>query len=355
MKTAFTVLNFILKSVVALAVVFSILLLFSDSEDRQYLRQESVHYKGESTVTNYQAIYLVANYKVWDITKFESTGDDAVQIEYNFYGEKNLDYLAAMPHSFWDTPFFGDATVGVRVIWPLFLGLLLLMMIAVFLFVTRRGNNLALFLYNRVWYVVHPEYLFKTKDQIEHRFDRNIVDSIKIADDQAGIIAIRTWKYSSQDGFLHSTSRGQAWREKVIYTDNTVDVKNTSGLYAFRLGTVKLNYSSISDIVGIVALSGDWTEHEDEVIRAERCEMLCLIISTRVAKLAGHLSALYGVPIIVKASPINYYKHWVLGLDGVKWLAHNAEILKEEIKWEPEKELSGKVESLARNPLKFQS
>lgn len=321
------------KLVIFTAVVLIIVAVVLPNS-RAYLNGELAHYKGESTVTAEQGVYLAAVYNVGyspgrngQLTIREGGMVDA---KYDFYGENGLGYLYAEPFSYRDIPSFYLVASSISGDWAFYLSLLLIFAVFIILVATNRLYVATRAIYNLLWYLLHLDVFFRSRPEPAAKSRPNIIKQISVDTNRSGIYAVRTWKYAN--GILHSVvAKNSAWGGKIIYADKIPGEKNESGLHAYRLGTIKDDYPCVDDILGIVTLDGECSEHADCVIRAERAEILTLILNRRYGKIAESLSAAYGVPVYLADKPKLAYQQWVLSKNGIECMAHNAEVLNQEV------------------------
>jgi len=301
-------------------------------DGKEYLAGKEHHYIGTSTVSPDEFIILADAKNVLpflSITEITSLENGLVEITYDFFSTEDYHFIITAPFSYLDTKFLYlmyEARKGF-----LYLGGALLIFLLVYIILNKYplkikdGENKAA---NVAWYVTHPRYLFNRKTATP-LYSPQIETDIKIYPQDAGIYAVRTWKYKS--GYLYSTGLGQArWENKILLTDKPLSENNESGVYSCRLGVVSYAFEFIKGIIGIVSLSGEWFEHADGVLRAESCEILSLIVSHYHKPVASVLSSTYGVPVVVADNPINAYMNWLFSENGTVCLKHNAEILKGE-------------------------
>lgn len=296
--------------------------------DLDYLSRDSVHYKGMSDVTSSQVLYLQSEENLPKIYNPQFSDNGTLPITYDFFSVEAYPYLTSVPYNVWDMPLVNSLSrvdwVPVLIAFALFFGGLFLCAsehapIKAF----RRGT------YNLFWHLVHPETIRGVKNTINARYCADIQPEIHIEPEGAGLLGVRTWKYVPADGLLHSLVLKESWKERSIFADKSPEDGNKNGLHAFQLGTLKTDYPRINEALGIVSLTGNYTQHADMVIRAERCEMLLLILAKHLQPYARSISCYYGVPVVVTEKPVHSYLNWFLSENGIKCLQHNAILLKD--------------------------
>jgi hypothetical protein len=171
------------------------------------------------------------------------------------------------------------------------------------------------------------------------RYKPQVISDIALPDDVSGLVGIRS--FTRLRGILGSAGFGfKIWDSKNMQADELPLQNNKHGLYGILLGC---GYSE-NFLIGIVSFSGTVRTHADGVVRAEYCRILTVICKSQ--KIAEVVSAYYGVPTVIGKKPNQTYERWLVSEDGIKWLSHNAEIIKKEAIYGDKRE--GNLESEIR-------
>lgn len=296
--------------------------------DRDYLEREVWHYSGSSNITNNDFALLISdNHTVGksdsDINQVKLSKNDSLVIEYSFYSGNIYPYLKKNNFSIWDAPL-------IELLYPeslLLIGLISFGILAAFLLNKvniPKMNNFNNKIEAGLWYMMHPQYIFKNGNPQQKFFFSAPVEYINIKYEKLGIICARTWKYREKDGLLYSTGIGQlCWESKIVYSDKIPKEENSNGIYALRLGLMSYGNNYVDEILGIISLKGEWCEHADGILRGEYCEILQLIINKRCIEIAKKLCNSYGVPVILTENNINEYYKWLNSQNGLDCIIHN--------------------------------
>ncbi|KKL50276.1 hypothetical protein LCGC14_2307080 [marine sediment metagenome] len=299
---------------------------------KDYLEGDIRHYLGTSNVTESQVVELSTKLPFGgiygDVSNLEIQEDGLVQIEYDFYSGDSYSFLVTTEFSYFDTPTVYKMKQDGGFYFK-FLGIIAFGA-TVFFFLNKHNNNssgaVARKILNIMWHVVHPKYIIKAKEAVG-KYQPQVNSPINIKLNDQGILCSRTWKYKR--GHLYSIGAGQAcWETKTLIANKNPEDDNHNGVYAERLGVINIaEVRFVKDILGIVSLKGDWCEHADGVLRAERCDILHLIISEYHRPVANELSSVYGIPVTVTDNPVNAYLDWLLKENGLDCLIHNSKIM----------------------------
>jgi len=319
-----------LQILCGLAILAVLLFLAYYWGDKDYFEGENRHYIGTSEVTSDQIVTLgidgLIGYR--GVTNLELLENGLVKVDYDLFSDGSYPFLITKDFSYFDTPFVNTYFKGEAPVIPIVIGSIL---IVVFLFWILNKWDVSLSdatkrkFMNARWYVMHPKHI-KRRPYPQGNFVPQIPESVNIDLKGQGILAIRTWKY--KDGLLYSYGIGQAcWETKTLYADKNPEETNENGVYALRLGIADYDREFMKDIIGIVSLKGDWCEHADGVLRAERCDILHLIVSEYLRPVARDLSSVYGVPVTVAINPTNEYLNWFLKGNGLASLIQNSQIM----------------------------
>ena len=319
----------IVRASIILALLF-FTLYYLDGKD--YLKGDRLHYLGTSNVTENQVVELGTKLPIGGVygkvTNLEIQENGLVQIDYEFYSDESYSFLAVAEFSYFDTPVVyrikQDGAFYLKLFG--FIGFVGFISLLINKYNRKAPGVVSKKIMNFMWHVGHPKYIMKAKEATgKYRSQVNSDINIKLNDQ--GILCSRTWKYKK--GYLYSIGIGQScWETKTLIANKNPDDDNHNGVYAERLGVVSVAEADfIKDILGIVSLKGDWCEHADRVLRAERCDILHLIISEYHRPVANELSSVYGVPVTIADNPINTYLDWLLKENGLACMIHNSKIM----------------------------
>ena len=324
-KTAITI---VVSSLVAIGMAAYLI-------NTSYVASNLDHYIGESVITPVQLVSmfsespgLIHDYS----TQIEVLDDGSVKIAYDFYSSSEISYLTKTERSFWEAPaiYYIISLIKETAIHIVSTIIIITLIVILIDWLQRKHPTTPGHIFaNIIWYFFHPRYIFSKSGPPPRHYPAQTVDSIEVSSKCSGILCTRTWKYKS--GYLYSAGIGQAkWETKTLIANRLPESENGSGVYACRIGVIGYHTEFSENILGIVSMEGDWYEHGDGVIRAEKCDILQLIVSEYYSKIAGELGALYGVPIMVASNPVNAYQKWAVSSKGIACLQHNLEILRED-------------------------
>lgn len=300
--------------------------------DKDYLEGEERHYIGTSNVTEGQVVELLgANVTVGSmygqVSQFEILEDGIIEITYDYYSEGIYPFLVVAKYSYFDTPLVNNIKEEMGVLLAL-VGCFAFMALA-FWWINKRPSTNEPSKFSRgafaaMWYLMHPKYIIGAPKAIG-QYPPQMLSPLNIDLNDQGILCARTWKY--KDGYLYSTGIGQScWKTSTLLANRNPEENNENGIYATRLGAMGSN-EFLTDIIGIVSLKGEWCEHADGVLRAERCDILHLIVGKYHQSVSSLLSSVYGVPVTVSDNPTNKYLDWLMKENGVACMAHNLKIM----------------------------
>lgn len=317
----------ILCGIFIMAVFLLIMYYFTGQE---YLEGNIRHYIGESVVTESHLAELSEHMSIGgvysSVSMTERIDGGFVSIEYDFFSDEIYTYLRAAPFNYFNTPALYtivemDNPIYVLIFMFVFIVLWVVASMGWGKFVlTDRTKRKAM---NVMWYMMHPKHIRKRSATVGY-YPSQIHSSVNVEMDDLGIVCTRTWKY--KDGLLYSSGIGQSrWETKTLLANKTPTDTNENGVYAVRVGHLGIQ-GFITDILGVVSLKGDWCEHADGVVRAERCDIMHLIVSEYHRPIASNLSAIYGVPVTICNNAVNTYLDWALGLNGIACMKHNYKI-----------------------------
>jgi hypothetical protein len=137
-----------------------------------------------------------------------------------------------------------------------------------------------------------------------------------------GLVGIREWTWT--DAVLTSRNHKYVWTSSKMTADKVPDENNWNGIYAYRLGSV---VPAWPHHLGIVEMLGHVEVHADGVVRADKCQILVIIVNWGRMRWAREISSRYNVPVYVSYFPEQAFREWLLGPDGMKWLNHNHNLL----------------------------
>ena len=319
----------VIRMSLVLFLVASVLYYFTGKD---YLEGDRLHYLGTSNVTESQVVELGTMLPIGGVygkvSNLEIQENGLVQIDYDFYSYDEVSFLVVAGFSYFDTPI----VYTIKQDGAFYLKLLGFITLFVFgWFLINRYNQKApgvatRKILNIMWHVGHPKYIVKAKEAVG-KYQPQVSSDINIKLNEQGILCSRTWKYKK--GYLYSIGVGQScWETKTLLANKNPEDDNHNGIYADRLGVIFITEADfIKDIIGIVSLKGDWCEHADGVLRAERCDIVHLIISEYHRPVANEISAVYGVPVTISDTPINTYLDWLLKDNGLACMIHNSKII----------------------------
>ena len=150
-------------------------------------------------------------------------------------------------------------------------------------------------------------------------------------EDIIGVIGIRSWmairnkrnnKFSLHSAYRHI--RKSAWPSAVLEDRNPPQKYGREGIYAYLPEANKEMPDPINAIYGVVELRGAIQQHKNGTLRAEKCRVLRLFMTNRIAKEFDTIK--YNVPLTINSTPDLGLKQWVL-IHGREILIHNASIL----------------------------
>lgn len=296
---------------------------------KDYLDGKLHHYSGSSEITPEQVAILGQEVTIGgeyaDVDYLEILENGNVKVDYDFYSEDSYLFLNSLEISYFDSP-IANTLLENKTLWLSMLGTIIVVIILWRLIGEKDLSDGAKRKIAHVaWYLMHPKYLGKHQEA-KGLYSAKIALDINVSLNDLGIICTRTWKY--KDGYLYSAGIGQAcWETKTLFANKNPDEGNENGVYASRLGVIKYDWEFTKDIIGIVSLKGEWYEHADGVIRAERCDILHLIVSEYFRPVADKLSSVYGIPVTVAGNCLNKYLNWLLKENGLACMVHNSKIM----------------------------
>lgn len=312
-----------------LAILIFIIYLVFYFGAKDYLDGELHHYSGSSEITSEQVAILGSELTIGgrygDLDHLEILENGNVKVDYDFYSEDSYSFLNTSEISYFDSPVV-NTFLKQKVQWLILLGVFIAVVI-----IWRLAGKINLpdgaerKAVHAAWYLIHPKYLVKHQEA-KGLYSSQIAQDINVSLNDIGIVCTRTWKY--KNGYLYSAGIGQAcWETKTLFANKNPDEDNKNGVYASRLGVIKYDWEFIKEIIGIVSLKGEWYEHADGVIRAERCDILHLIVSEYFRPIADKLSSVYGVPVTIADNCLNKYLNWLLKENGLACMIHNSKIM----------------------------
>lgn len=164
-----------------------------------------------------------------------------------------------------------------------------------------------------------PTYLLKVWFQNnEEEFE--LPSLLKPNSQVTGIIAFRGWHYGK--GALRSLAVDIVWETNQLVSDRMPVKGDYHGIYAHRLG---VGNGDLGAVCGVVSLSGNILGHGDNILRAEKCRILCLLTSK--PGIVDELKRRYLCPVYVVKDKKKAISQFTISKDGIHWLQHNNKVI----------------------------